>query len=198
MSLDDINYPQTMGRWQPDARGRLGRAALELFEEQGFDATTVAEIAERAGLTKRTFFRYFTDKREVLFRGREELEELVVTGVLAAPQSASPLEAAGAGLDAAADMFEELRPFSTRRQRVIAAAPELQERELIKLSTLAAAVAQALRRRGVTDPAATLSSEAAITVFRVAFERWVEDGNRQSLAALIQESLDQLRAVTAT
>jgi AcrR family transcriptional regulator len=186
-----------MARWQPDARGRLEQAALTLYGERGFDSTTVAEIAERAGLTKRTFFRYFADKREVLFWGSEALEELFVTEVGAAPESAAPLDAVAAALDAAAGMFEQRRELAARRQQIIAANPELQERELIKLASLAGAVAEALRRRGVDDPAAILTAEAGITVFRVAFERWVDQANRQPLQRLTRESLDELRAITA-
>jgi AcrR family transcriptional regulator len=186
-----------MGRWQPDARGRLEQAALALYGERGFDNTTVADIAERAGLTKRTFFRYFADKREVLFWGAKSLEELIVGAVGAAPPSAAPLDAVAAALDASAPMFEERREFAARRQQIIAANPELQERELIKLASLSRAVAEALRRRGVGDPTATLTAEAGMTVFRVAFERWVGESNEQPLRVLIRESLEDLRAVAA-
>jgi AcrR family transcriptional regulator len=172
------------------------QAALELFGERGYDATTVAEIAERAGLTKRTFFRYFADKREVLFRGGEDLQALIVSAVAAAPAEASPLDAVAAGLDAAAGRFADLREHSARRQRIIAAHPELQERERIKLAVLAAAVADALRARGVGDPAAILAAEAGVAVFRVAFARWVEPENARDLAQLMGDSLDELRAVT--
>jgi AcrR family transcriptional regulator len=186
-----------MPRWQPDARGRLQEAALTLYREHGYDNTTVAEIATRAGLTKRTFFRYFADKREVLFAGATDLQELFVGEVLAAPASASPIEAVAAALDAAARWFEPMRSYSAQRQLIIAANPELHERELIKLAALAQAVAQALRQRGVADPAAILSAEAGITVFRVAFDRWVDDANRQPFQQLIGELLGELRAVTA-
>ncbi|MFZ0378550.1 MAG: TetR family transcriptional regulator [Solirubrobacteraceae bacterium] len=186
-----------MGRWQPDAIGRLTEAALTLFGERGFDNTTVADIAERAGLTKRTFFRYFADKREVLFLGSEWLEQLFVQAVGAAPASAAPLDAVAAALDAVADPFEERREFAARRQQIIAANPELQERELIKLDSLTRAVAEGLRRRGVGDPAAILTAEAGISVFRVAFERWVDAANRRSLRELLGEALGELRAVAA-
>jgi AcrR family transcriptional regulator len=192
-----MDYARRMGRWEPDAVGRLQQAALALYGERGFENTTVAEIAEHAGLTKRTFFRYFADKREVLFLGSEALEELFVTEVAEAPESAAPLDAVAAALDAAAAMFEQRREFAARRQQIIAANPELQERELIKLASLAGAVAKALRVRGVDDPAAILTAEAGITVFRVAFERWIDEANRQPLQRLIRESLDELRAVTA-
>jgi AcrR family transcriptional regulator len=186
-----------MGRWRPDARGRLEQAALTLYGERGFDNTTVAEIAGRAGLTKRTFFRYFADKREVLFWGSDALKGLFVTAVGTAPEAATPLAAVTAALDAVAAMFEERREFAVRRQRIIAANPELQERELIKLASLAAAVADALRGRGIGDPAAILTAEAGITAFRVAFERWVDQANRQDLQPLIRESLEHLRTITA-
>ena len=197
MSPGAINYILGMGRWQPDACGRLQQAALDLYGERGFDNTTVAEIAEHAGLTKRTFFRYFADKREVLFSGAQELEELFVSAVTAAPSAAAPLEAVVFALDSVAAMFEERRAFAARRQQIVAANPELQERELIKLASLAAAVARALRERGVTDPAAILTAEAGITVFRVAFERWVDPRNDKPLRQLMDESLEQLRGVTA-
>jgi AcrR family transcriptional regulator len=197
MTLGVMHYDRRVTRWQPDAHGRLQEAALTLYGERGYDATTVAEIAERAGLTKRTFFRHFTDKREVLFSGAGDLQELFVTQVTAAPASAAPLDAVAAALDAAAAMFETRREFAARRQQIITAHPELQERELIKLASLAGAVAQALRGRGVGDPAAILTAEAGVAVFRVAFERWVEPANRKALQRLIRESLQELRAVTA-
>jgi AcrR family transcriptional regulator len=197
MSLGVINYAGDMGRWQPDARGRLEAAAFALYSERGFENTTVEEIAERAGLTKRTFFRYFADKREVLFWGAQALEQLLVDGVSAAPDSAAPLDAVATGLEGIAPMFEERREFAAGRQQIIAANPELQERELIKLASLSRAVAQALRRRGVEEPAATLTAEAGITVFRVAFERWVQAANRRPLEELMRESLSELRAVAA-
>ena len=197
MSPGVIGYARRMVRWQPDAQGRLSEAAFALYGERGYDATTVAEIAERAGLTKRTFFRYFADKREVLFAGAGQLEELFVTAVGAAPASAGPLDAVAVGLDAVGELFEERRPFATERQRIIASHPELQERELIKLSALAAAVAGALRARGVADSAAIFAAEAGVTVFRIAFERWVDPANRKDLARLMRESLKELRAVTA-
>jgi AcrR family transcriptional regulator len=171
------------------------RAALELFGERGYDATTVAEIAERAGLTKRTFFRYFADKREVLFSGSATLTERFVAAVDAAPASAPPLDAVAAGLDAAAAMLQEREAFAAVRQRIIAANPELQERERHKLASLADAVAEALRRRNVPDPAARLAAETGVAVFAVAFERWVAPDNDRDLGRLMRESLDELRAV---
>jgi AcrR family transcriptional regulator len=186
-----------MGRWEPNARGRLMQAAFALYGERGFDQTTVAEIAERAGLTERTFFRHFADKREVLFAGADALRELLVSTVANAPGSSAPIDAAAAGLQAAGALIQEGRELAQQRQAIIAASAELQERELIKLASLAAALAEALRRRGVNDPVASLAAEAGLAVFKVAFERWVPETSQQDLPQLIRESLDELHAVTA-
>jgi AcrR family transcriptional regulator len=186
-----------MGRWEPNARGRLEQAALELYVERGYEQTTVAEIAERAGLTERTFFRHFADKREVLFAGAGALQELLVTAVAGAPDAVAPLEAVAAALEAAGALLQERREYSRRRQSVIDANPALQERELIKLAALASALAGALRRRGVTGPAASLTAEAGIAVFKIAFERWISGTGEADLPQLIRESMDELKAVTA-
>lgn len=186
-----------MSRWEPDARGRLEQAALELYRERGFDQTTVAEIAKRAGLTERTYFRHFTDKREVLFWGQELLHELLVTTVTAAPEPATPIDAVGAALAAIADMMQQRREVAVRRQAVIDANPPLRERELIKLATLASALAEALRARGVPEPAASLAAQAGMAVFHVTFARWIDTANERTLPELMRESLDELKAVTA-
>lgn len=185
-----------MSRWEPESRTRLEQAALELFGERGFDNTTVAEIAARAGLTERTFFRYFSDKREVLFRGAAALQDVLVDALTAAPEAATPFEAVSVAVEAAAELLQERREFARIRQSVINANAELRERELIKLAALASALAEALRQREVNDPAASLTAEAGIAVFRVAFACWVADTNEQSFPELIQESLTQLKAVT--
>ncbi|MEU9789158.1 helix-turn-helix domain-containing protein [Streptomyces sparsogenes] len=186
-----------MSRWEPNARGRLEQAALELYSERGYEQTTVAEIAKRAGLTERTFFRHFADKREVLFAGAASLEELLVATVAELPESASPIDAVTAALDAAAAAFGERRAHARKRQTVITANAVLKERELIKLASLSAALADTLRGRGVGEPAASLTAEVGVAVFKVAFERWIEETNRRDFSHLIRESLDELKAVTA-
>jgi AcrR family transcriptional regulator len=187
-----------MGRWQPDARGRLESAAMELYNERGFENTTVEEIAGRAGLTERTFFRYFADKREVLFGGSGMLQEFLVTQVLDAPADVAPLEAVALALMESGEViFEERRDFATLRQAIILANAELQERELIKLAHLAAALAGALRQRGVADPVASLAAEAGIASFRVAFESWVADSTGRRLSQFVRSSVDALKAATA-
>jgi AcrR family transcriptional regulator len=186
-----------MGRWEPNARGRLAQAAFALYGERGFEQTTVAEIAERAGLTERTFFRHFADKREVLFAGAQALQELLVSTVAKSPASTAPIDAAALGLEAAGAFIQEGGELGRQRQAIIAASVELQERELIKLASLATALADALRQRGVEDPAASLTAEAGIAVFRIAFERWINETDQQDLPRLIRESLTDLRAAIA-
>jgi AcrR family transcriptional regulator len=186
-----------MSRWEPDARGRLEQAAAELFAERGFDQTTVADIAARAGLTERTFFRHFADKREALFSGQGALEELLVNAVAAAPEAAAPIDAVAAALDAAGAQFTRRREDLRLRQAIIATHPELRERELIKLASLAMALAGALRRRGVTDSAAALTAEAGTAVLRIAVERWLGQASPDELGDIIRASLAELKAVAA-
>jgi AcrR family transcriptional regulator len=188
-----------MARWEPNTQERLVRAALDLFSERGFERTTVAEISKRAGLTERTFFRHFADKREVLFGGSQALETVIVTAVAEAPAPMSPLEAAAAGFEAAGREFfvADRRGFSRRRQAVIAANPELQEREVAKLASLSAAVAGALRGRGVVEPAATLTAGIASAIFYSAFERWIARGSKRDFAELVREAVRDVRTLTA-
>jgi AcrR family transcriptional regulator len=211
MSLDDINLPvmsldvmrcgplynRCMSRWEPNASGRLSEAAMDLYVERGFEQTTVADIAARAGLTARTFFRHFADKREVIFGGTSALQDCIADAIEAAPASAAPMDVVAAALDAAATVLGGRRDYSRCRHQVIAAHPELQERELIKMASLSAVLADGLRRRGVADDDARLVAEAGIAVFRVAFDRWIEEPRDRELGTVMRESLDQLRALTA-
>jgi AcrR family transcriptional regulator len=185
-----------MVRWSPDARGRLERAALDLYGERGFEQTTVAEIARKAGLTERTFFRHFADKREVLFAGGSLLQDLLVRTVADAPASLAPIDAVAAALAAAGELLQERRDLARRRQRIIAANAELRERELTKLASWSVALAGALRRRGLDERAAGLTAEVAMAVFRIGFARWIEEGNERDLPAILRESFDQLKRLT--
>src|SRR5215472_14438457 len=184
-----------MPRWEPDAQARLQEAAFALFEERGYDETTVAEIAERAGLTKRTFFRYFADKREVLFWGAQNIEDLFSTAIHSAPVAAPPLDAVGRGLEAFAARLEEQGEVAARRIRIVRASPELWERQLIKFTSIAEAAARALCSRGVGAEAAILAAETGMTVFRVATARWLDAADGKPLVELIAEALAKLRAV---
>ncbi|GGM19165.1 TetR family transcriptional regulator [Nakamurella endophytica] len=183
-----------MGRWQPGAAQRLQQAALELFDRQGFDGTTAAEIAEAAGLTQRTFFRHFRDKRDVLFFGQEEFVRAFRAGIDAAPAGTAPMDLVAASLASAATFFpDERRPYSRLRQAVIDGNPTLQERERHKLAELATAVAATLRDRGIGEPAATLAAESGATVFDVAFAQWIRPDEHRSLAEVAADVLAELR-----
>src|ERR1700683_4826123 len=197
MSVTVNTRIRCMGRWEPDSRGRLQEAALALYSERGFDQTTAAQIAERAGVTERTFFRHFADKREVLFGGSVVLRERIVAGGAGAPAADGPFDAVSRGLDAAAAMLGEFRrDLSRQRQAVIAANPELRERELAKLADYAAAVANALRQRGVSEPQASLAAEAGMSVLRVAMEQWASRDDGHDLSAIMRDSVAELRAMT--
>lgn len=185
-----------MGRWLPDARGRLAKAALELYGERGYEQTTVAEIAQRAGLTERTYFRHYADKREVLFAGSAVLEELCVGAVARAPESAPPVDAVAAGLEAVSGMFSAGRDHARRRHAVVSANQELRERELIKLASMGAALADALRARGVPDPSAALAAELGVAVFKVGFETWLTAPEERDMAQVMRETLEDLKGVT--
>jgi AcrR family transcriptional regulator len=186
-----------MGRWEPDARGRLAKAAMELYAEHGFEQTTVAEIAARAGLTERTFFRHFADKREVLFYGMERLRDLLARAVADAPAAATPMDLVGAAFEAAAAMLQENPERVRLRDAIVSANAELRERELIKLAALASAVASALRDRGVPEPGASLAAETGVAVFKVAFARWVSAPGQPDLPDIFRESMAELRGVLA-
>ena len=198
MSVSDVtSYNGVMGRWEPNAGDRLQRAAMELYAEQGFENTTVAEIAERAGLSERTFFRHFSDKREVLFAGAAELQKFLVEAVSSAPRSCPPIVAVANAFETVSSSFQESREGAQLRQTVINANPELQERELIKLASIASALANALRESGVREPTASLASEAGVVAFRVAFDSWVQPSNTRDLADVIRSAFSQLEDVAS-
>lgn len=188
-----------MSRWKPDAQSRLVHAALELYAERGFEQTTVAEIAQRAGLTERTYFRHFADKREVLFGGADAVEGLLVHAVASVPATATPIGATIAAFETVAVALfpEERRDYVRQRHAVITANAALLERELSKLASLSAGVAVALGQRGLTERGARLTAEVGVVIFKVAFERWVSDDNQRDMVDLLHESLDGFKAVTA-
>lgn len=182
-----------MGRWTPDARGRLERAAIELYAERGYEGTTVADIAERAGVTERTFFRHYADKREVLFAGSSAMQEAVLAAISAAPADAPPFAVAGDGMRAAAALIDSRgAEFPRRRSAVIAANPSLQERELLKLASLATACGEALRARGVSEPAASLAGQAAVGAFHVGFAQWIAGPADATLTSHVEQALATL------
>jgi AcrR family transcriptional regulator len=187
-----------MVRWEPGARERLQAAAMDLYISRGYEKTTAAEIAQAVGLTERTFFRHFADKREVLFGGQELLEQAFLDGLAAAPGEASPLAMVESALTVAAAFFPvERRAHSIRRQTIISQNPALQERELLKLAGLAATVATALRSRGVPEATARLAAESGVTVFGVAFGKWIAAGEERSFLEIEREVMGELVAMAA-
>lgn len=187
-----------MGRWQPGARERLEQAALELFLEQGYTETTVPQITARAGLTTRTFFRYFADKREVLFAGEEEVPERVARFLAKAPPSLSPMELISEGLGpAAAEIFEgRSLDYLLSRRAAIDAEPALHERELRKFSLMSKALEQGFRDRGVDDLTARLAAETAVTTFRISVIRWLNHLGTPDLPTTIDQTLTTLKNLT--
>ena len=188
-----------MGRWEPETRARLRLAAIELWQEKGFDETSAAEIADRAGVTERTFFRHFVDKREVLFQGQEELEERFTTGIIEAPAEASALEVVAFALGRVAPFFgQERQPYSTLRRQIIEANTPLMEREQFKMLTLTSAVSKAFRERGVGEPDATLSAHSALAIFNVAFTMWTTPDESRTYDELVGVALTSLRQLVAS
>jgi AcrR family transcriptional regulator len=189
-----------MSRWKPNAADRLAAAALELFVEQGYESTTVVEIAERAGLTKSTFFRYFKDKREVLF-GSNGMGALLVEGIESAPASAGPLEAIGHAVELVGrEVFPPERRATVRRRRaVIAAHPELQEREALKGLGLVASMVEALRARGATELEAGVAAQLAALALTMALERWTTatTATGEDFAELTRRALDEVSAASS-
>jgi AcrR family transcriptional regulator len=189
-----------VGRWEPNTRERLVHAAVELFAEQGYDATTVSEIADRAGgLSKMTFFRHFPDKREVLFTGQDMMGRLLADAIAAAPGPATPLQAVAAALDAIAALHtNDRREFAVRLRAVIFGNAELLERAAFKRFALTEAMTAALEKRGVPDPTAGLAAELGIRAYYRAYEQWSVSPSEQTLTDFTRRSLDELRAASAT
>ena len=183
-----------MPRWDPDARERLVAAALHLFAEQGYDDTTVTEIADHAGLTKSTFFRYFPDKHDVLAAGQETLSNLFVEGIASVPADATPLTAVAAGLERAGGAMGPFnRKIAPELQAAIATSAELQERYALKQVGFAAAIAGALRARGVPDSVASLAAEIGVLAFKNAYAEWLATENDRDLGELTRTAMDKLR-----
>jgi AcrR family transcriptional regulator len=177
-----------------EARVRLQQAAVELFREHGYDRTTAAEIAARVGVTERTFFRHFQDKREVLFDGQAVLVDALTASIADAPAGLGPLDTLFRAFRSVTQLLEDNRPFSKPRQEVIATTPALQERELAKLEALSDALALALKRRNVSDLQATLAARAGLAAFAHATISWLEN-EEPGLAERLNLAEQALRAL---
>jgi AcrR family transcriptional regulator len=195
MSGADIKYDRGMGRWEPDGKARLREAALELFLERGFDDTTVSGIAERAGLTERTFYRHFSDKREVLFNGQEQMVAALRARIADAAPSTPWIAIAGDALGALGEFFSaERRPYSRRRQVAIDSDDGLREREQLKMASLAEVASGAFAARGLAATYARLAGETTVALLKVAFAAWVDPAETRSFEELVDEAVAGLRA----
>lgn len=171
---------------------------MELYSEQGFERTTVAEIAERAALTERTFFRHFTDKKEVPFSGASAFQEFLVAHVGSAPVDLSPLETVLRAFSAVGAAFFEPRPHDVRvRQRIIEASAELRERELIKMTAVTEVLTEVLNERGCPRGIAQLAASSGVTVFMVAFADWTNEPDGRSLQETLLHVTADLHTVIA-
>lgn len=182
----------TMPRWDPKARERLRDAALDLFVEHGYENVTVAQITERAGLTRRTFSRYFTDKRDVLFAGSEQLPPALADAVLRADDALEPFDALLTALMEIGGLFTDRLPHAAQRRAVIRSSPDLQERERTKFAAVTDALADALQRRGVAAPRAKLLAQVAVAIFLTAFERWTDHPDQADFSARVREAAAEL------
>jgi AcrR family transcriptional regulator len=187
-----------VSRWAPDARERLETAALDLFVENGYEETTVAQIAERAGLNRATFFRHFADKREVLFGGEDVLGGLFGEAIGAAAPEATLTECLQAAFSAAGvAMTPRQRAKAAQRVQVVAANSELQERGLLKHARIAGSVTAALRLRGIDELTARLGAEVGMLAFRVAVERWMKAAGDEPFPVHAAAALSDLRVRAA-
>lgn len=186
-----------MVRWAPGTQQRLQDAALELFATRGYDQTTATDIAQAVGLTERTFFRHFADKREVLFHGQQMLTDVFLAGLRDGPSDASPIHLAVSALRSSSQFFDdERRPHSRLRQSVIDANPALQEREALKLVGLGRDLGAALRERGVDDTAADVAAQIAVMAFGIAFVQWIAEGEQRSFETIAMDVIREVVAVT--
>ena len=186
-----------MPRNGDDARRRLREAAVELFDERGYDATTTAEIAAKAGVTERTFFRHFPDKREALFDGEEAFGAALSAGVAAAPEGLDAMGALLWAFRSVEQVLEDNRRFSEPRQKVIARTPALQERVLTKSAGLTKALSSALRRRGIEDGLAAFAAQVGMAAFNHAANAWFEDP-APGLDGHLTRAFEKLHELSAT
>jgi AcrR family transcriptional regulator len=188
----------TVSRWAPNARERLETAALDLFVENGYEETTVAQIADRAGLNRATFFRHFADKREVLFGGEDVLSGLFADAIRVASPEATLIECLQAALAATeVVMTPHRRTTAARRVLVVAGNSELQERGLLKHARIANSITAALRERGADELTARLGSEVGMLAFSVALGHWMEANDDEPFPPFAAAALSDLQARAA-
>ncbi len=181
-----------MNRWTPDSAGRLRTAALQLFSEHGFDSVTVDQIADAAGVTQRTFFRYFPNKEEVLFSEGAQILDAITLGIAESELGAKPIEVIQAAVARLCATFEPDRARHRHRWQVIASVSSLHERELLKRHELATEIAQQLESRGIPKRRAAVLAGASIATFQVVYVAWLTDKSRTSLASRMHQALADL------
>lgn len=182
-----------MPRWEQGAEDRLREAALELFLEHGYENVTVAQITERASLTRRTFSRYFADKRDVLFAGSDQLPTALANAVSNADAALTPFEALLTALEQVGDVVAaRAAPHAAQRQAIVDGSTELQERGHTKFAAVADALDAALRQRGATPSTASLLASVGVAVFRTAFARWAAAPDAAAYSTLVRETADEL------
>ncbi|MCU1420457.1 MAG: TetR family transcriptional regulator [Microbacteriaceae bacterium] len=196
MSHGDITYTHPMSRWQPGTGGRIAEAAVSLFGERGFEGTTVADIAERAGVTRRTVFRYYPDKRDVIFGEYDGLRDLVGSAVALAPAGSSTPVVLGVALNAIADdVFAGAQQRVRVIRRIIAEDESLREREQHKNAVIASAGEDAFVARGLARTDARIAAGLGVLALSSALERWSEAPDGTSLGALVDEALATISAL---
>ncbi len=186
-----------MPRSGEDARRRLQQATLELFRERGYDATTTAEIAARAGLTERTFFRHFPDKREALFDGEEAFRDALTDAVAGAPEELAAMDALLCAFRSVEPMLERNRRFNELRQEIIVRTPALQERVLTKTANVIGALSAALGHRGIDDSRATLAAQVGMAALGYAAKAWFDDP-RPGLDGHLRRAFETLHHLSPT
>ncbi len=185
-----------MPRWQPDTQQRLVQAALELYTEQGYEQTTVGEIAERVGVTSRTYFRYFPDKREVLFASGQTIRDAIVSATSRALETMPAFDAVLVGVTAGRAVFQS-REFARTRETVVATSEELHERELVKLASISTALRAVLVDAGCDEAAARITADAGVAVFVEAVRRW-QAGDDAPFGELVRQAAQLLRDAAST
>ncbi|MBF9073624.1 TetR family transcriptional regulator [Streptacidiphilus fuscans] len=182
-----------MARWEQGAEDRLREAALALFLEHGYENVTVAQITERAGLTRRTFSRYFADKRDVLFAGSDQLPAALADALRKADAQLTPFEALLSALEQVGDMLAtRVAPHAAQRQAIVEGSTELQERGRTKFAAVSDALDAALRQRGATESEANLLASVGVAIFRTAFGRWVAEPDAATYSERVRETADEL------
>ena len=188
-----------MPRWDAQTEERLRTAAIELFLELGYENVTVAQIDDRAGLTRRTFSRYFADKRDVLFAGSDRLPGLLAEALSRVDPQLPSFEALVTALaDVGTVLGTQVVQHAAQRREIIAASPELQERGRTKFAAVADALAAQLVQRGSEPASATLLADIGVAIFRAGLSRWAENPASNDLAACLREVGAELAGVVET